>query len=398
MARRLASLVSSSSSRWLSKMSGPGQKEVGAAGLEPRAEVIDDEEEEGLPDGATARKLIKEFETVTNTDEIMAQYQLQEHGWDLSRALNTFFAAKCEEAEAVTVSKKVDLPKKTVAEALQEGLLSTKAPENLVFVTWNIDGLDQTNLKKRTKGVCKILEQEKADVVFLQEVIPETFSYIESKMPNYVCLAAKQDNYFVATLLRKGRVYLDHHTVKDFHSSSMGRHVLAAQAHCGSVKLDLFNTHLESTKEHAEERGNQLKQCLAQVGSRPSERVSILAGDLNLRDAELVASGGLPERTVDVWEKCGARKEVQYTWDMMRNTNLQANFGKFRPRCRFDRIYLRDSSPSTVTASQFGLIGLQKITDTQAFPSDHWGLRCLLNLAQASSDGEKSQGRKRKAD
>ena len=77
MARRLASLVSSSSSRWLSKMSGPGQKEVGAAGLEPRAEVIGDEEEDGLPDGATARKLIKEFETVTNTDEIMAQYQLQ---------------------------------------------------------------------------------------------------------------------------------------------------------------------------------------------------------------------------------------------------------------------------------------------------------------------------------
>ena len=47
--------------------------------------------------------------------------------------------------------------------------------------------------------------------------------------------------------------------------SSMGRHVLAAQAHCGSVKLDLFNTHLESTKDHAEERGRQLKQCLAQV-------------------------------------------------------------------------------------------------------------------------------------
>lgn len=45
----------------------------------------------------------------------------------------------------------------------------------------------------------------------------------------------------------------------------MGRHVLAAQAHCGRVKLDLFNTHLESTKEHAEERGRQLKQCLAQV-------------------------------------------------------------------------------------------------------------------------------------
>jgi len=369
---------------------------------EKKVEIIEDDEDEGLPDAATAKKLIKEFETVTNTDEIMAQYQLQEHGWDLSRALNSFFTAKIDQTEANLAARtnvKPELPKKTVAEALQEGLLSTKAPETLVFVTWNIDGLDQTNLKKRTKGVCKILEQEAADIVFLQEVIPETFSYIESKMPNYVCLAAKQHNYFVATLLRKGRVYLDHHTVKDFHTSSMGRHVLAAQAHCGSVKLDLFNTHLESTKDHAEERGRQLKQCLAQVGSRPTERVSILAGDLNLRDAELVASGGLPDRTVDVWERCGARKEVQYTWDMMRNTNLQANFGKFRPRCRFDRIYLRDSLPTTATASHFGLIGLQKITDTQAFPSDHWGLRCVLNLTQASIGGENlAQGRKRKAE
>ena len=58
-------------------MSRSGQQEVGAAGLEPKTVVIDDEEEDGLPDGATARKLIKEFETVTNTDEIMAQYQLQ---------------------------------------------------------------------------------------------------------------------------------------------------------------------------------------------------------------------------------------------------------------------------------------------------------------------------------
>ena len=46
---------------------------------EEKVEVIEDNEddEEGLPDAATAIKLIKEFETVTNTDEIMAQYQLQ---------------------------------------------------------------------------------------------------------------------------------------------------------------------------------------------------------------------------------------------------------------------------------------------------------------------------------
>ena len=32
----------------------------------------------------------------------------------------------------------------------------------------------------------------------------------------------------------------------------MGRHLLAIRAHCGSVVMDLFNTHLESTTEHAQ--------------------------------------------------------------------------------------------------------------------------------------------------
>ena len=67
-------------------------------------------------------------------------------------------------------------------------------------------------------------------------MIPETFSYIESKMPNYICLAAKQHNYFVATLLRKGRVYLDHHTVKDFHTSRY----LGIEARSSSEILILF--------------------------------------------------------------------------------------------------------------------------------------------------------------
>jgi len=360
-------------------------------------------EEVNVPDAVTAQKLVKEFENVTNTDEILAQIHLQEHGWDLSKALNSFFGNVCQKAEADLARKAEErtivesAPKKSISDALKEGKLTTKAPENLVFVSWNIDGLDQHNLKKRTKGVCKILEQEAADIVFLQEVIPETFSYIESKLPGYHCLAAKQDNYFVATLLRRGRVYFDGSRVVDFPNTRMYRHVLAVQAHCGSVHLDLFNTHLESTKEHAEARGDQLQKCLQQVSGRPSDRAVILAGDLNMRDSELTAVGGLPKGVKDVWETCGARKEAQYTWDMQRNSNLQANFGKFRPKCRFDRIYLRDSDPGSLKATHFGLVGLQKITGTQSFPSDHWGLKASLSLKQSQNvEGEGT--RKRKAE
>ena len=88
LVRRLVCFASNQGSRWLSRManSGQGGEEVGRLGdlvmvedKEKKVEVIEDDEdeEEGLPDAATAKKLIKEFETVTNTDEIMAQYQLQ---------------------------------------------------------------------------------------------------------------------------------------------------------------------------------------------------------------------------------------------------------------------------------------------------------------------------------
>merc|ERR1712129_509650 len=69
---------------------------------------------------------------------------------------------------------------------------------------------------------------------------------------------------------------------------------LAVQAHCGSVKLDLLNTHMESTADHAEERKKQLEQCLGVVSRRPPDTSVIFGGDLNMRDKELASVGGLP--------------------------------------------------------------------------------------------------------
>ena len=165
----------------------------------------------------------------------------QENGWDLSKALNSYFATKCEKLEAEKAAEAARERSRSPVEgeareagvsldsALRSGVLTTQAPEQLTFVTWNIDGLDQKNLKRRTRAVIETLTKISADIVFLQEVIPETFSYIESKMTNYECIAAKQSDYFVATLLRRGRVYMDRHKVVDFPTTRMYRHVLAIQ-------------------------------------------------------------------------------------------------------------------------------------------------------------------------
>ena len=112
----------------------------------------------------------------------------------------------------------------------------------LTFITWNIDGLHPHLLRERTEAVIVTLTKMSADIVFLQEVIPETFSIIKSRMTNYECIAAKQSEYFVATLLRRGRLSLVRHKVVNFPNSMMDRHVLAVQVRI-EIKYHCTSTH-----------------------------------------------------------------------------------------------------------------------------------------------------------
>jgi len=350
---------------------------------------MSDDDDGNIPDAATAQKLVKEFEGVTNTNEALAQQYLQEDDWDLTRALNRFFTEKIKQQDE-ELAKQIELQVEqqtmqqttmSIEDGLKEGILTTEAPAELTVISWNIDGLDIKNIKKRTKGVCKIIEDEKADIVFLQEVIPETLEYIQTKLSGYECIRGVQGDYFVATLLRWGRVYKDSSRLVPFPGSVMGRHLLHVEAHCGQVKLDLLNTHLESTGDHAEERKSQLKQSFQIIDNIATTSNVLYGGDLNMRDKELAACGGPPAGSRDCWQECGSRPAVQYTWDMTRNTNLEWQ-GKFKPKCRFDRLYLRPSRMFACSSAFFGLVGLQKIHGTQSFPSDHWGLMLKLRLNQ----------------
>ena len=59
------------------------------------------------------------------------------------------------------------------------------------------------------------------------------------------------------------------------------------QAHIGPLKLQLVNTHLESTADHATERIKQLKDSFKTVQDFPEDYTVLLAGDMNLRDKEV---------------------------------------------------------------------------------------------------------------
>ena len=59
------------------------------------------------------------------------------------------------------------------------------------MLSWNPDGLDDRNLKIRTKAVTKILKESNPDIVFFQEIVPKTLDYIQKNIPpQYKFIAA----------------------------------------------------------------------------------------------------------------------------------------------------------------------------------------------------------------
>lgn len=261
---------------------------------------------------------------------------------------------------------------------------SPSLTKELVFIAWNIDGLDDKNLSLRTINVATIVKKANAHVVFFQEVIEESESLLRSHLQEYLFISGREwkgfnANYYVMTALRKDSVGLISHQTVDFENSVMTRNLLISRIEIGGVVVNLGNTHLESTSDHAPARLNQMRRVLQYMQQVTSKEPVIIAGDLNTKDKEVTSLGGLPNGCIDVWEATGKRPECAYTWDLLRNDNKQVNT-KFKPRCRFDRIWVRDSKPSHLIPLSFDLIGIQRLKPHICFPSDHWGLLSVMKL------------------
>jgi tyrosyl-DNA phosphodiesterase 2 len=332
-----------------------------------------------IPSREECQNRISKFVTVTGCDEAEAQMRLQKAKWDLQAAIDKHFGG----GEAVSGGQqegKEDLSGVS-SSAAASPIVTTCAPTEFTFLTWNIDGLDEKNLGGRIGHIAEQIEAAKVSVVCLQEVVPQTLKFIREKMTNYQVITQSsaddggsgRDFYFTVTLLRRFNVYLDSFATEMFPGSLMGRGLQVVECHIGKAKLCILNTHLESTKDYAEERIRELRTCFKTSLDQPEDTTVIFAGDLNVRDKEIGSLGGVPAGMDDLWVRSGSRKECQYTWDMTRNTNKEFP-GRFKPRCRFDRVYLRDSAPRRAKPEHFGLFGIEKVRGTQSFPSDHWGL------------------------
>lgn len=101
-----------------------------------------------------------------------------------------------------------------------------------LMISWNIDGLSEKNLRLRTEAVCKYVKDIDADIVFLQEVVPESQTILEERMKNYLLLfGGSSDNsydYFTAIGLKKSRINCMHHEIVEFQHTDMNRNLITA--------------------------------------------------------------------------------------------------------------------------------------------------------------------------
>ncbi len=250
-----------------------------------------------------------------------------------------------------------------------------RSPAKFSIISWNLDGLDESYLAERTAAVVNLLDKRNYTVIMLQELIPPTFQFIASKLKSkyFPVLGTRnpQFGYFTATFLRISHaVYVDHQIV-NYPGTNMDRNLLITRCQIDRMKLAICNTHLESTAAFASQRVVQLKTCFERCVTFGPEWNVIFGGDLNARDSEV--NGKVPSNMYDLWMKLGSNASSQYTWDLKHNKNKQMP-SKVQPRCRFDRLFYRDSIPATVTPEFFGLTGLEKVAGTDCFASDHWGV------------------------
>ena len=269
--------------------------------------------------------------------------------------------------------------------------MAAKVDASLRLLSWNIDGLDERNLRERTEEVCRLILLKRPHVVFLQEVVAASQIILSKKLGSVYSLHVSPSppfHYFPAILTNKrcGEVtIMGELEVLDFPGSSMGRHLLQLPVTFHGVVFQLLTSHLESTRDYVSERKCQLELCFSAVREHTHQsKVCLFGGDLNVRDKEVTDSKP-PECVLDVWQACGGEQEHKYTWDVSANDNMDWPY-RSRPKLRFDRLYLSPKDSEVVCPVSFELVGKDRLVDCERFPSDHWGMWAEFRVQPAGPE------------
>lgn len=252
-------------------------------------------------------------------------------------------------------------------------------PARLTLVTWNV-WFSPLARAERTAMLVEALAAADADVVCLQELLPEVATAIRAAAP----LRAYQlfDEGFDAGE-GYGTALLTRLPVRGWRRrelpTSMGRDLLLAELSLADgAPFAVGTVHLESRRWNGDVRAEQLDAALPLV--RAAAPDGVLCGDFNFDDGwdEGRRLDGAPDFR-DLWLAHGRGAEG-YTVDTRRNEMTLRHKGKEK-QTRYDRVLLRSPS-GAARARSIELLGAAPHPgDPALFVSDHFGLRAVIERA-----------------
>lgn len=119
--------------------------------------------------GEVMDSMVKEFCDVTDATPQVAKLFIRKSNFILQEAIFDFFEKGNKEIDSIEISDED-------AEITEKDASSAK--KSFKLLTWNIDGLDEQDLKLRTLAVIFQINSLSPDAVYLQEVVPETLELI----------------------------------------------------------------------------------------------------------------------------------------------------------------------------------------------------------------------------
>lgn len=308
------------------------------------------------------------------------------------------------------------------------------------LLTYNIDGLNSFALIERATALVELVLNVDAEIVNMQEMVPEIHEFIRCRMVlnGYSISVGSAVNcgYYTVTFVKRSfYASLRSYTVEFTNgaTSQQGRNLLITQITLKSNNevMLIANVHLEScgramNSSGSEKRQAQLAQALSLLHSFRGH--GILAGDLNIREAEAKAVLSSYDDIEDVAQNLEqaqkGKKFNMYTWMMPGmtqelTTNKSGFSGSKGPiTARFDRIYYHRQSG--LVPSDLITIGSDNCMDadqaaifseiygepaTYLTPSDHRGvvvtfslpnsnekMKAKISMSSSTSSGKRSLG------
>ena len=158
------------------------------------------------------------------------------------------------------------------------------------LLTWNVDGLCDRELEKRSNAACQILKKESADIILLQEVTMQTYYVFVTALTadaRYYLVDKDFNNpggYFTLTFIKDKSALCSDFSRPKYSgqaTSQMFRDMSLVQFKKSGIKFLFINTHLESCKPSRFTREHQLEEALRKVAAH-NDGPAFLCGTIYL--------------------------------------------------------------------------------------------------------------------